>query len=258
LYSTKEKKKGLKAIFCEQFHCDFEKDKAITCSEWNVSEFSLQQIKYACLDAWTSCMIGRKDMSKHGPYLFDFLLWKCEHLKWLAKLSRHAGLQADFQKKKYQVSCSWKAEDRDLKLLLKQYETRVREKSNAFAELSDGEICKCKVKKVQGKTAIITPTDNKIKIDQIKRILADNLEEWNLISKLENSIRKIAHKGFDSYPWLLEMIDKTDCPPLVPPSLNLPILNKSQVDAITKLLSSRVTAIQGPPGINRDSFAKND
>eukprot|EP00276_Gloeochaete_wittrockiana_P004507 CAMPEP_0184652894 /NCGR_PEP_ID=MMETSP0308-20130426/10612_1 /TAXON_ID=38269 /ORGANISM="Gloeochaete witrockiana, Strain SAG 46.84" /LENGTH=824 /DNA_ID=CAMNT_0027088051 /DNA_START=124 /DNA_END=2595 /DNA_ORIENTATION=+ len=60
LYSKGKKLLGLKAMFDMVTACNWTKDKEITTSDWTVKDLSLEQIKYAALDAYASYMAAVK------------------------------------------------------------------------------------------------------------------------------------------------------------------------------------------------------
>lgn len=61
-----KRRKGLLSLFRELFQWDWKENKKIICSDWGAREISLEQIKYAVLDAWTSRLVwtGQTEMWK--------------------------------------------------------------------------------------------------------------------------------------------------------------------------------------------------
>lgn len=65
---------SLKTMYKKVFNETWVKDKAVTCSDWSVGQLTLQQLKYAALDAWVSCILGEYAIEKYAVYgLFQYI-----------------------------------------------------------------------------------------------------------------------------------------------------------------------------------------
>ncbi|RYE85051.1 MAG: hypothetical protein EOO65_01135, partial [Methanosarcinales archaeon] len=140
---------GLKKMTNSVAGAAWEKDVAITCSNWAVPELSMEQVKYCALDAWASALMGADTVSLlEGAgcdpltQAFSLRLAPKELLHFLKTMIQQAHKLVDAQKKAFGVPVveivQVEGSESKLQVTMCEFDRRVRPRFPIFIDLSHG------------------------------------------------------------------------------------------------------------------------